>query len=415
MRHYTSTFYAVASIVVLCCIFGRVQGQTFFQRSFRCINRLNEISKIDGVEQSFYLDGILSCYYQEPDLPNTIFNIPGFDSMPLRDSDKATYLSNSPMFDPNFENKVTLTQEQTQFFVFNSTPPALVTEKTHLTDVIPGMVWLVYNTRYSGNFKAILELQDFPFDSQTIYINITTLIPTTMGVFFTSSSFKDDFDLLAGVHEVIGWKVGSVREATEIFLQPNYGIVIPRLMYAVTVKRDPGYYVNKIIVGILMLTVLSHLLFLIKADDANRVMGCLTCLLGIITYLFVISSDVPKMAYSTRLDKFVNMSMYFVAGDMVIDLIEFRLLHKLQSDAEEAELYERLAIAEARANPISKEPIGEVEMMDDSTESELRLHLTSLQARKLLYFVARVMRRVDVGLAFLITAGYAIASGIILS
>jgi hypothetical protein len=411
--------FSVFALAVLSCALGRVQGQTIFQRSFRCINRLNEISKIDGVEQTFYLDGILSCYYQEPALPPSIF-LPGFDFMPLTDSIKETFLSTSPIFSPNFENKRDLEMDQTQFFVFNFTPPALATPETQLSDVVPGMVWMVYDTRYSGNFKATLELRDFPFDSQTIYINITAQIPSSYGKFVETTSFKRDFDLLAGVHEVIGWTIGEVHNAVEEELQPNYGIRIPRLMYSVRMKRDPGYYVNKIIIGIVILTAISNILFFIQANDANRVMGCLTCLLGIITYLFVISSDVPKMAYSTRLDNFVNMSMYFVSLDLVINLIEYAIMAKLEADVNDAEVLE--AVAEFRTQAgggKSKEPFDSKPSPDESTVSACSLQdeqlPASIIARLRLSKVRRVMRWVDAGITLVCLIGYTLASGMILA
>merc|ERR1719333_1345150 len=85
--------------------------------------------------------------------------------------------------------------------------------------------------------------------------------------------------------------------------------------------------------------------FAINPRDTNRPVAAMTAFLGIVTYLFVISTDVPKVAYLTRMDRFVNLSFYFVFGDFTMHLIFYVIV--TAADAAEAKA---IAAEEARKN-----------------------------------------------------------------
>jgi hypothetical protein len=52
--------------------------------------------------------------------------------------------------------------------------------------------------------------------------------------------------------------------------------------------------------------------FAIEPSGPDQIAGSITVFLAMVAYLFVVSSDVPKISYNTRLDDYVFLCMVFV-------------------------------------------------------------------------------------------------------
>src|SRR5690606_32506941 len=73
------------------------------------------------------------------------------------------------------------------------------------------------------------------------------------------------------------------------------------------------YFLSKIVTGVLLICYMCFYIFALQIDEADRMMGTLSCFGGIVTYLFVANEDVPKVPYQTRLDVFMMWSFFVVA------------------------------------------------------------------------------------------------------
>ena len=82
------------------------------------------------------------------------------------------------------------------------------------------------------------------------------------------------------------------------------------LRFQLQLKRIPNYYYLKIISGICMIVFMNFLLFALPIEDSNRIAVSATLFLAIVAYLFLVSNDVPKIAYATRLDNFILLAMF---------------------------------------------------------------------------------------------------------
>lgn len=286
---------------------------TSFVRTYYSVLGLSEVNKVDGVEQSFYIDGQFVTYYQEPLIPTASLP-PPFVVIELPAAARSAL--STALFEPQFENRRDLKQEETKYFLMSQRPPAL--ERVTVPNELPGVGWIAYSTRISGLFKASLALANFPFDEQTLWVNVTATSPMFIGRY--AGDWLPTLDPVAGVDEVIGWDILGSRTRNSSTYYPEYGLDFPRKSWAITMKRKPAYYLNKIVFGIVIITFMSIFSFLIDPRDTNRPMAAMTSFMGIVTYLFVISTDVPKVAYLTKLDMFVNASFAVVAVNFFIHI-----------------------------------------------------------------------------------------------
>ena len=59
-------------------------------------------------------------------------------------------------------------------------------------------------------------------------------------------------------------------------------------------------------------------MFALTPDVPPRVQGCVTTFLALISVQFVAAAAVPKLAYSTRIDKFMLLSFFIIFCNMIV-------------------------------------------------------------------------------------------------
>jgi hypothetical protein len=297
-----------------------------------------EATKVDGVEQSFYVDFYMSFFWQDLGLAELTADTA------LTDDQIANL---TVPIDCEFINKKELDIAYLTHFAYTNRPTLLV--KSEVADQFPGYPWIERQGRFSGNFKAKLNLQDFPFDRQTIEIKVETVSwPTNYLRFAGSEHWDGNADFISNL-DMIEWTIEGRSSTVSQTYYAQWDMFYDRITWMVQVSRRPEYYVNKIITGIAMLTIMSHLAFAIDVADPDRSGIALSCFMGLVTYLFVISADVPKVAYTTRMDSFVSLSFFTIFFDFVFSIVLYAVQHK--ADTQQADAETAAAIAEDAAMP----------------------------------------------------------------
>lgn len=122
------------------------------------------------------------------------------------------------------------------------------------------------------------------------------------------------------------------------------------------------FYINKLVSGCVMLIAMSVCLFLLTAEEADRLMGALAIFAGLVAFLFVASVYTPVLPYSTALDQFLMLCFVTVIAQAGVHAAMFyaREREKLR---EEKELIEKETAA--------AEALVETEEDDDEEEEEI--------------------------------------------
>jgi hypothetical protein len=104
-----------------------------------------------------------------------------------------------------------------------------------------------------------------------------------------------------------------------------------RVTFGLKVKRNPEFYIWKILLPLLLIDIISWSVFWIdaKKDFGSQIGLGMTSLLTAIAYSFTISSSLPRVAYLTLIDYFILLSYIFIFSLICVvvllhHFIEFR-------------------------------------------------------------------------------------------
>jgi hypothetical protein len=176
---------------------------------------------------------------------------------------------------------------------------------------------VAYGQRYYGTLASRLRLQAFPFDVQSLPINVVSFLETTdvVLVFDDKNTGRDE------VFSVAGWKVG--RGDAKVY---DYRVVsahkgdlkryFSRLDYTYEASRDVSFYSWKVVLPLTLIVVMSWAVFYIEAGQIGPRLGvATTSILTLIAFLFSLRGILPPVSYLTRMDYFVygSLGMVFAA------------------------------------------------------------------------------------------------------
>lgn len=161
-----------------------------------------------------------------------------------------------------------------------------------------------YSQRIWGDFSQILDLADFPFDSQKFEVDLVSVGHTPEEVQFVldeldESGISDQFSLPDW--HVTGHKAWGYNGTIFKGMEP-----IPMFTISLEAKRYTWYYLVKVIMPLLMIVAMSWIVFWIDPDQASIQIGAATTsMLTLIAYRFTIDRLVPAVSYLTRMDEFI--------------------------------------------------------------------------------------------------------------
>ncbi len=267
-----------------------------------------DISKIDAVEQSMTADFAVRLTWQDPRLA-------------------------SP-------------EAQTRELPMNSvwSPRVTVVNKRRIWKTWPDTVRVdsagnvQYNQRFYGTLTARLDLHDFPFDNNTIRIELISAGHSTDEVELVLDEAvtgrTPEFSLVDA-------SIGAGEVTTGDFYFAPADINMPKLTYEFDVHRYTAYYLWKIILPLTIIVFMSWLVFWIDPAQFGPQIGlAATAVLTLIAYRFLLGSLIPRVSYLTRLDIFIMGATVLVFLGMVEAVASARIA---QTDEKRARLVDRLS------------------------------------------------------------------------
>lgn len=157
---------------------------------------------------------------------------------------------------------------------------------------------VMVNRMYDVTFTDHYDLEKFPFDSQSLTIDLGL-----------NNQYKNLFDL--SVHAVMfNRKALAMHEWT---VDPptveRHRVKARNTKVLLHITRKSMYYVTNIIVIMLGLVALCFSAFAVPVDDlADRMSIILTLLLTAVAFKFVIADSLPKLGFNTFLDTFILLN-----------------------------------------------------------------------------------------------------------
>ena len=162
-----------------------------------------------------------------------------------------------------------------------------------------------------GTFNVMYELQTFPYDSQSLSVQIRSKCANEK-----SAPVELDISTWAGGIQRENFALSNVWQLEEtvqvrqkpIQMEASIGLSYPGLRFSVHVQRKSGYYVINVVCPTGLFALLCGCqAWIPRANVADRLSVSLTLLLTATAYKFVTASMLPAVAYQTFLDKYVSM------------------------------------------------------------------------------------------------------------
>ena len=157
---------------------------------------------------------------------------------------------------------------------------------------------VVYEQRLEGVFVVPLDLHRFPLDEQLLGFRVVSpnYAPT-------------DIEFVPDVHSgraenfsVTGWQIGTTAGQVDPLVSPS-GRELAGFKCTLTAHRQTGAYIYQFVVPLTLIVCMSWAPFWMSPEQLGPRQGiAVTSILTVITYRFVLASQLPRVAYLTRFD-----------------------------------------------------------------------------------------------------------------
>ncbi len=238
---------------------------------------LIDIDEIDDVRQRFNVDMFVSISWQDPRLA-------------LSDNEQSDQIRTLPWSEV-------------------WTPRGLIVNDRGISAKLPLVVDVdalgnvVYRQRFSGELSVDLDLQDFPFDSQQLPIDIISYQYSPDQVRFSTNA-----RLVAQLEEfsIEGWSFTLGETKFWEFSVPAAGVVRPRITFMIEAERNAQYFLLTMFLPMSLIVFMSWTAFWIQPNVVPpRIAISTASIFSLIAFGFSIRLSLPRVSYITRADVFV--------------------------------------------------------------------------------------------------------------
>ncbi len=182
---------------------------------------------------------------------------------------------------------------------------------------------LTYKSKSVYKIKNEFNLQNFPFDKQTLRIFLRQdETPIDEDRFLVSSYTMRKAEEFKELNPIQGWNITNVEMNYKIYnhlLKEEY---FDGFELVFEIERKSRYYVYKIILPIILILIVCWSAVWIKPIDLeSKLTITIVCLLSLIAYNFVIDKDLPKLEYLTVMDYIILISYVYATIPTFLSII----------------------------------------------------------------------------------------------
>jgi hypothetical protein len=183
---------------------------------------------------------------------------------------------------------------------------------------------VVYRQRIRGTLTARLDLRDFPFDTQTLPITVTTasLDPIVLEV------AEGRVLRLEGELTIPDWQIELVGGRPDEVVASG-GIEVPAVTFELVGSRARAYYRYAVFVPLILIVLMAWSAFWIDPGLGPSLVSVTTAsIFTLIAFRFSIRLGLPKVAYMTRLELYILVVTLLVFAALAVAVRVVRLEKK---------------------------------------------------------------------------------------
>jgi hypothetical protein len=181
--------------------------------------------------------------------------------------------------------------------------------------------------RFAKTLSSGLELQNFPFDAQSLQIVLESLKYGDKQVQFLADPSKISIgtDRFVSLSE---WQIGKIIGINSKSFFPPEQQDYSRVTIEIHIKRNSGFYLLKVMMPLLLITIASWSVFWINPEEFSTQIGiAFTNLLTVVALLLVINDALPRVGYLTFMDGFTMLCFMTI----LVAILELLLAHRWQT------------------------------------------------------------------------------------
>jgi hypothetical protein len=281
-----------------------------------------EVTEVNEVDNTFTIEGFMDNVWCDP------------DRVPALRQERSTELLIGPVatarLDRGWNPNITFVDEI----------EAPIKENEELILRSNGTV--EYKQKFNVTLEARYDLRRFPFDSQTLAIELESFDWPANDLELRGRSdmvgFSERF-------EIPEWRAVAVDSYIKQVKEPRDREPFSELVVTLDVDRESGFYVWKILVPLVLLVAISWSVFWMSGETlAARIAISFTGILTVVAYQFVINEVLPKVTYFTLWDTILLLSFVLMALTVAVNVLQAVLrIHRRVELANEIDATARVA------------------------------------------------------------------------
>lgn len=166
--------------------------------------------------------------------------------------------------------------------------------------------WIMWNAQYTCRVKGKFDLHDFPFDSQQLSLELKILQERHASAF---SLIMGSVQFHKRALDMIEWRLGEPATTRK---NDDASSV------AMFLSRRPGYYIFNVCCLLGALSMISTLAFTCDLDaNGDRLGVNMTLLLAAVAFKQLTAESLPKVSYTTIIDKWMLLSIFVLFASTV--------------------------------------------------------------------------------------------------
>jgi hypothetical protein len=207
-------------------------------------------------------------------------------------------------------------------------PKALVVNNRGLSPQLPWVAQVdalgtvVYSQRFYGEAAADLDLEQFPFDSQILPIQLVSYQYRPDELQFVVAG-----DIGDGVRSFSaeGWRLQILQPEVSEYIVPTTGVALPQYTYLVKAQRNVQYYVLTMFLPMSLIVLMAWSVFWLQPNlIPSRIAISTATIFSLLAFGFSIRMNLPRISYMTRADLFASGCMLLVFLALAVTVIVSR-------------------------------------------------------------------------------------------
>jgi hypothetical protein len=186
---------------------------------------------------------------------------------------------------------------------------------------------VTYRERFEGVYSNSFELRKFPFDTQVLTFEFQPFLSAASQIRFASEALSGTGITPDQHTDLAAWRMEDLRYTTDKLVRDPFQAEAHEALFQITAKRRSGFYLWKIFLPLMMITLVPMVVFWIDVKEFDWIVKIpMTMLLSMVAFQFTVTRDLPRIGYITFLDAVFVASFVFC----FLGIFEITLVYCLQ-------------------------------------------------------------------------------------